>query len=113
MADGGTHMRTPRRIGMDSTNTQSTASKIARIRDVLVNVENFVVSAICETCGETTQLDWLALALSHSEEKSLRSLARSIRCKICGTRGCSWQIATTALPAGSDAIQFTAVDRTT
>ena len=93
--------RAPQLSLMDSTNAPSAASGIARIRDVLLNVDHTSVRALCEKCGHTTELNWSALALSHSEEKSLRSLARSIRCKKCGARGCGWQMSDNRAAVGN------------
>src|ERR1051325_3288053 len=82
---------------MDHPNSPFGASGITRIRDVLNSV-HFSVRAACGHCGHVSDLNWSALALSHSEEKSLRTLARSIRCKGCGFRGCEWRLTRTASP---------------
>jgi hypothetical protein len=85
---------------MSDTNTPLNASDVARIRDVIGNAEHVTVRSTCTLCGHVAELDWPALALSHSEEKSLRTLARSIRCKSCGARGCTWQVSEAGLPLG-------------
>jgi hypothetical protein len=77
---------------MDDSSMLFRASGIARIRDVIANADHLAVHARCEHCGHIGQINWSALAISHSEEKSLRTLARSIRCKACGARGCAWQL---------------------
>jgi hypothetical protein len=77
---------------MDNSTTPLGASGIARIRDVIASADRLAVCARCETCGHIAHLNWPALAISHSEEKSLRTLARSIRCKACGARGCAWHV---------------------
>ena len=77
---------------MDRANASFRASGFARIRDVLANADRWAVRAKCGVCGHITQLDWSALVLSHSEEKSLRALARNVICKGCGARRCAWDV---------------------
>jgi hypothetical protein len=77
---------------MEDAGTSFGASGIARIRDVLANADRWAVRARCGDCGHITHLDWSALVLSHSEEKSLRALARDVRCKGCGARRCGWDV---------------------
>jgi hypothetical protein len=73
------------------------ASGQFRIRDIISNAKRITVRAQCQQCGTITDLNWAALALSYSEEKSLRSLARNIRCQSCGAHGCRWLVSLTLL----------------
>jgi hypothetical protein len=76
---------------MASANTLA-ACGLERIRDVILKSADVVVRAKCNCCGGVWEIDWIALAVGFSEEKSLWTLARRIRCKVCGSRGCVWQV---------------------
>src|ERR1044071_4992386 len=78
---------------MEDTSTLPYAGGLERVGDVLLNADQLLVRATCSCCGHVADLDWSALAVAYSAERSLRSLARSIRCKACGGRGCGWQVA--------------------
>lgn len=69
-----------------------TTPAIDRIRDVLLNTDQLRVLAECKACGHVSVPDWEALSVGYSEERSLRSLGRKIRCKECGARGCDWHV---------------------
>jgi hypothetical protein len=87
---------------MASANTLA-ARGLERIRDVILKSADVVVRAKCNCCGCVWNIDWIALAVGLSEEKSLWTLARRIRCKVCSSRGCVWLVSDYRAPAEPDA----------
>lgn len=89
---------------MASANTLA-ARGLERIRDVILKSAEVVVRAKCNCCGCVWEIDWIALAVGLSEEKSLWTLARRIRCQVCSSRGCVWLVSDSnalAEPAAAD-----------